>query len=203
MCLLIVAVGLDSSERGHPPSKLEQVFGRARGEGFVTVAHAGEEGPADYVWQALDLLRVSRIDRGNSAIEDRALMERLVESQVPLTLCPLSNLKLSVVDDLGQHPLREMLERGLLVTVNSDDASYFGGYLSENYRAIQQARELLRGLLLEPARDRDAGGPSRRLPGARGRIWSLAQRGWRRLGRMDSLLAGGASPHLGSGRWPQ
>ena len=132
---------------------IEQVFERARNEGFLTVAHAGEEGPADYVWQALDLLHISRIDHGNSAIEDDALMERLRESQVPLTLCPLSNLKLSVVDDLGQHPLREMLERGLLVTVNSDDPSYFGGYLSENYRAIQQAQGLTREQVARLARN--------------------------------------------------
>jgi adenosine deaminase len=135
----IVAVGLDSSELGHPPSRFEEVFDRARELGFLTVAHAGEEGPADYVWQALDLLHVRRIDHGNRALEDPALVRRLAESRIPLTVCPLSNLKLGVVDDLRHHPLREMMERGLVVTVNSDDPAYFGGYVNENYTAVQQA----------------------------------------------------------------
>jgi adenosine deaminase len=149
----IVAVGLDSSERDHPPSKFEQVFARARAEGFLTVAHAGEEGPADYVRQALDLLCVRRVDHGNAAIEDDGLMRRLAESTVPLTLCPLSNLKLCVVDDLVHHPLLAMLERGLVVTVNSDDPSYFGGYLNDNYRAIQRALDLDRDQLVCIARN--------------------------------------------------
>jgi adenosine deaminase len=149
----IVGVGLDSSELGHPPSKFEQVFERARAEGFVAVAHAGEEGPVDYVWQALDRLHVRRIDHGNAAMGDDRLMQRLVEDAVPLTLCPLSNLRLRVVDDLARHPLLEMLKRGLVVTVNSDDPSYFGGYLNENYRAIQRALDLDRDQLVRLARN--------------------------------------------------
>jgi adenosine deaminase len=149
----IVAVGLDSSEVGHPPSRFERVFERARREGFLAVAHAGEEGPADYVRQALDLLQVRRVDHGNRALEDDALMRRLAQSRVPLTLCPLSNQKLRVVDDLKRHPLRAMMERGLVVTVNSDDPAYFGGYLNENYRAIQRALDLGRDQLLRIARN--------------------------------------------------
>jgi len=149
----IVGVGLDSSEIGNPPSKFERVFTRARREGFRTVAHAGEEGPADYVRQALVLLQVARIDHGNRAMEDEALLERLARSAVPLTLCPLSNLKLCVVDDLEKHPLLQMLKRGLRVTVNSDDPSYFGGYLNDNYRAIQEALGLDERHLLRIARN--------------------------------------------------
>ncbi len=136
---LIVAVGLDSAELGHPPGKFAAVFERARAEGLLAVAHAGEEGPPDYVWQALDLLQVSRIDHGNRALEDPALVARLACDEVPLTLCPLSNLKLKVVEDLTVHPLKEMLAKGLRVTVNSDDPAYFGGYVNENYRAVQEA----------------------------------------------------------------
>ena len=135
----IIGVGLDSSELGHPPGKFKEVFRRARDEGFLTVAHAGEEGPADYVSGALDLLGVSRIDHGNRALDDAALVRRLAESQVPLTVCPLSNLKLAVVKDMKAHPLKEMMARGLMVTVNSDDPAYFGGYVNENYRAVQEA----------------------------------------------------------------
>ena len=131
----IVAVGLDSGERGNPPERFRAVFDRARAEGFLTVAHAGEEGPADYVRQALDLLRVRRIDHGVRCLEDPDLVDRLVREQVPLTVCPLSNVKLAVVPDLAAHPLRRMLELGLCVTVNSDDPAYFGGYVAENYRA--------------------------------------------------------------------
>ncbi len=135
----IVAVGLDSTERGHPPAGFREVFDRARAEGLLTVAHAGEEGPPEYVRQALDLLRVARIDHGNRALEDPALVARLAREGVPLTLCPLSNLKLKVVEDLSAHPLKEMLAQGLRVTVNSDDPAYFGGYVNENYRAVQEA----------------------------------------------------------------
>jgi adenosine deaminase len=135
----IVAVGLDSAELGHPPVKFRQVFDRARSAGFLTVAHAGEEGPPDYVWQALDALGVARIDHGNRALEDAALIARLARDRVPLTLCPLSNLKLKVVEDLTAHPLKEMLGKGLRVTVNSDDPAYFGGYVNENFRAVQEA----------------------------------------------------------------
>ncbi|MCH8154071.1 MAG: adenosine deaminase [Proteobacteria bacterium] len=135
----IVAVGLDSTELGHPPAGFREVFDRARAEGLLTVAHAGEEGPPEYVRQALDLLRVARIDHGNRALEDPALVARLAREGVPLTLCPLSNLRLKVVEDLTAHPLKEMLDAGLRVTVNSDDPAYFGGYVNENYRAVQEA----------------------------------------------------------------
>ena len=135
----IIAVGLDSAELGHPPVKFTEVFERARRAGFLTVAHAGEEGPPDYVRQALDLLGVQRIDHGNRALEDPALIARLAHERLPLTLCPLSNLKLKVVEDLTAHPLKEMLGRGLCVTVNSDDPAYFGGYVNDNFRAIRDA----------------------------------------------------------------
>jgi adenosine deaminase len=138
----IVAVGLDSAERGHPPSKFRDVFGRARKEGFRAVAHAGEEGPAEYVRQALDDLGVRRIDHGIRALDDEQLVRRLVAEKVPLTVCPLSNVRLGVVADMEHHPLREMMERGLTVTVNSDDPAYFGGYVGENYRAVGRALSL-------------------------------------------------------------
>jgi adenosine deaminase len=138
----IFAVGLDSSEKGHPPSKFSRVFREARENGFVTVAHAGEEGPPAYVCEALDDLQVQRIDHGNRALEDVALVQRLARDQVPMTVCPLSNQRLQVCPDLTQHPLRRMLKAGLLVTVNSDDPSYFGGYLTDNFLAIQKALAL-------------------------------------------------------------
>ncbi len=138
----ITAVGLDSSENGHPPSKFERVFAKARSEGFLTVAHAGEEGPSEYVWEALNLLQVSRIDHGNRSLEDHTLIEKLVEQRTPLTVCPLSNLKLRVVNDMTQHPLTEMLNKKMLATVNSDDPAYFGGYLNENYLAVAKALNL-------------------------------------------------------------
>ena len=149
----IVAVGLDSAERGHPPSKFEAVFDRARAEGFLTVAHAGEEGPPDYVAEALDLLRVARIDHGIRALEDGALTARLAREAVPLTVCPLSNLKLKVVDDMAAHPLKAMLDAGLVATVNSDDPAYFGGYVNANYRAVQAALGLGRDDLARLARN--------------------------------------------------
>jgi adenosine deaminase len=138
----IIGVGLDSSEQGHPPRKFRNVFRRARDLGLKLVAHAGEEGPPDYVWEALDVLGVDRIDHGNRAMEDRALVARLARDGIALTLCPLSNLRLCVVDDLRHHPLRRMMESGLKVTVNSDDPAYFGGYISANYLAIAEALEL-------------------------------------------------------------
>jgi adenosine deaminase len=138
----IVGVGLDSSELGLPPRKFARVFRRARSEGFRLVAHAGEEGPPEYVWEALDLLGVDRIDHGNRALEDPALVARLVHERVALTVCPLSNLRLAVIDDMRRHPLKQMIERGLFVTLNSDDPAYFGGYLNENYRAVEQALDL-------------------------------------------------------------
>jgi len=135
----IAGVGLDSSEIGHPPSKFKNVFRRAREEGFRLVAHAGEEGPPEYVWEALDVLGVDRIDHGNRAMEDKALVKRLVKDRMALTVCPLSNLRLRGVRELREHPLKRMLDKGLFVTVNSDDPAYFGGYVSENYNAIQAA----------------------------------------------------------------
>ena len=135
----IIAVGLDSSEKGHPPEKFQAVFDRARAEGFLTVAHAGEEGPPEYIRQALDLLKVKRIDHGVQCIHDSALVERLVAEQIPLTVCPLSNIKLCVFDRLDNHNLKQLLDRGVCVTINSDDPAYFGGYIGDNFRASQQA----------------------------------------------------------------
>ena len=136
---LIVAVGLDSSEVGQPPQKFTAVFDQARALGFRTVAHAGEEGPPEYIWQALDLLKVSRIDHGVRCVEDTRLVERLAAEQTPLTVCPLSNVKLRVFDSMEQHNLKELLGLGLCATVNSDDPAYFGGYMTENFLAVQQA----------------------------------------------------------------
>jgi adenine deaminase len=138
----IVGVGLDSSEAGHPPSKFKHVFRRAQDAGFFLSAHAGEEGPPEYVWEALDVLGVARIDHGIRSMEDPALVGRLAREQVALTVCPLSNLRLRVVDDLAKHPLKRMLDKDLLVTVNSDDPAYFGGYVNQNYRAAAQALDL-------------------------------------------------------------
>ena len=138
----IAGVGLDSSEVGHPPRKFQRVFAKARAAGLMAVAHAGEEGPPDYVEEALDLLRVERIDHGNRALERPALIERLAAEQVPLTVCPLSNLKLCVVTDLHEHPLKLMLEAGLMATVNSDDPAYFGGYVLDNFVAARDALKL-------------------------------------------------------------
>ena len=135
----IDAVGLDSSETGNPPSKFAEVFDRARHEGFLTVAHAGEEGPPEYIWEALDLLKVERIDHGVRCLEDPALVERLVKERIPLTVCPLSNVKLRVFDTLEQHNLKELLAKGLRATINSDDPAYFGGYIGENFLRTQQA----------------------------------------------------------------
>jgi len=138
----IVGVGLDSSERGNPPSKFRHVFGRARDAGFFLCAHAGEEGPASYVWEALDVLGVARVDHGNHSLDDEVLVGRLAREQVPLTVCPLSNLRLKVVPDLAHHPLRRMMDKGLMVTVNSDDPAYFGGYVNQNYVAVGNALAL-------------------------------------------------------------
>ncbi|MBQ4820263.1 adenosine deaminase [Aquimarina sp. MMG016] len=138
----ISAVGLDSSELGNPPSKFERVFAKAREKGFITVAHAGEEGPAEYIWEALDLLKVTRIDHGNRCLDDNQLVEELAKRQIPLTLCPLSNLELKVVQDLKDHPITKMMDKNLLVTVNSDDPAYFGGYMNENYLGIAEALDL-------------------------------------------------------------
>jgi adenosine deaminase len=140
----IVGVGLDSSEIGHPPRDFKTVFDRAREDGLLTVAHAGEEGPPEYIWQALDDLKVSRIDHGVRCTEDPKLVERLREEQVPLTVCPLSNVKLRVFDTIQDHNLKRMLEFGLRVTLNSDDPAYFGGYVDENFYAAQEGLHLSR-----------------------------------------------------------
>jgi adenosine deaminase len=135
----IKAVGLDSSELGHPPSKFERVFKKAKSMGFKIVAHAGEEGPAEYIWEAIKLLEVDRIDHGVRCQEDDSLMRYLKDKQVPLTVCPLSNLKLCVIDNMKQHNILTLLRYGLLVTVNSDDPTYFGGFLNDNYHALSEA----------------------------------------------------------------
>jgi adenosine deaminase len=140
----IVGVGLDSSEAGNPPSKFRHVFARARDAGLFVTAHAGEEGPPSYVWEALDVLGVGRIDHGNRSLEDAALVGRLARERMALTVCPLSNLRLRVIDDLAHHPLRRMMDKGLVVTVNSDDPAYFGGYVNDNYRAVTDALALTR-----------------------------------------------------------
>ncbi len=149
----IVGVGLDSAEVGHPPAKFKDVFARARREGFRVVAHAGEEGPPAYIWGALDELQVARIDHGVRSLEDEALVRRLVAEKVPLTVCPLSNLRLQVVPDLARHPLRRMMECHLMVTVNSDDPAYFGGYINENYQAVVDALGLDASALCALARN--------------------------------------------------
>ncbi len=146
-----VGIGLDSSEVGNPPEKFSRVFERCRELGFRLVAHAGEEGPAQYVRDALDLLKVERIDHGVRSSEDAALMQRLIDEQIPLTVCPLSNLKLCVVDDMAKHNLADFLRRGVLVTVNSDDPAYFGGYVADNYLAVANALKLTRGELAQLA----------------------------------------------------
>jgi adenosine deaminase len=140
----IVGVGLDSSEAGNPPSKFRRVFARARDAALFITAHAAEEGPPSYVWEALDVLGVGRVDHGNRSLEDAALVGRLAREKMALTVCPLSNLRLQVIDDLARHPLRRMMDKGLVVTVNSDDPAYFGGYVNDNYRAVTDALALTR-----------------------------------------------------------
>jgi adenosine deaminase len=149
----IEAVGLDSSEVGHPPSKFARVFAAAAERGLKRVAHAGEEGPPEYVYEALDLLHVDRLDHGNRSLEDPALVARLVREQMTLTVCPLSNLKLCVVGAMDDHPIDRMLAEGLRVTVNSDDPAYFGGYVNDNYRAAAEGRGLGRDELVTLARN--------------------------------------------------
>ena len=149
----IHAVGLDSSEKGHPPAKFERVFAKARAEGFTAVAHAGEEGPPANVADSLDLLGVVRVDHGNAALRDPALTARLARERTPLTMCPLSNLRLKGIPDLGQAPVKIALDRGLAVTVNSDDPSYFGGYLNDNYRAVADALALSEADVITLARN--------------------------------------------------
>ncbi|MCB9210741.1 MAG: adenosine deaminase [Ignavibacteriales bacterium] len=139
---LIAAVGLDSSELGNPPSKFKNVFSQSIKLGFKTVAHAGEEGPAEYVWDALNNLSISRIDHGNKSLDDERLVNHLAEEKMPLTVCPLSNIKLCNVDKIENHPIKAMLNKGLVATVNSDDPAYFGGYMNENYLAVTEALNL-------------------------------------------------------------
>ena len=148
-----VGVGLDSSERGHPPEKFANVFARCRALGLRVVAHAGEEGPPDYIWQALDVLKAERIDHGVRCLEDAALVARLAAERVPLTVCPLSNLKLCVVTDLADHPMKRLLDAGLCATVNSDDPAYFGGYLNENFVQTVQALNLSEADVVQLARN--------------------------------------------------
>jgi adenosine deaminase len=149
----IVAVGLDSAEAGNPPEKFRRVFDRARDQGFLTVAHAGEEGPPEYIWQALDILKVSRIDHGVRCSEDPKLMARLAADGIPLTVCPLSNVRLRVFKSLEQHNLKRLVDHGLCATINSDDPAYFGGYLTENFLAVQKALKLERNDIYRLARN--------------------------------------------------
>jgi len=173
----IVGVGLDSSERGNPPSKFKHVFARARAAGFFLTAHAGEEGPPSYVWEALDVLGVTRVDHGNSSLEDDALVRRLVRDTVPLTMCPLSNLRLKVIDDLAHHPLRRLLDKGVMVTVNSDDPAYFGGYVNQNYLAVSAALGLTRDAVATVVRN-----------GVRASLMSAADKN-ETLAEIDRVLA--------------
>ena len=153
----LVGVGLDSSEVGHPPEKFARAFARARDMGLKLTCHAGEEGPPDYVWQALDILKIDRIDHGNRALEDPALVNRIVHDGLTLTVCPLSNHKLCVVDDLKDHPIPRMLELGLKATVNSDDPAYFGGYVNDNFRALTSRGLISRDACVTLARNSVSG----------------------------------------------
>jgi len=149
----LIGVGLDSSERGHPPELFEEVFARARREGLHVVAHAGEEGPPEYIRQALDILGVERIDHGVRIDEDPELVRRVISERVPLTVCPLSNVKLRVFDKLEHHNLKRLLDAGAMVTINSDDPAYFGGYIADNYEATADALGLTRGEIVTIARN--------------------------------------------------
>jgi adenosine deaminase len=153
----IVGVGLDSSEQGHPPSKFAGVFAAAAAKGLKVVAHAGEEGPPAYVWEALDILKIDRIDHGNRALEDEALVERILADGLTLTVCPLSNHKLCVVSDLANHPIKQMLELGLKATINSDDPAYFGGYVNANFSAVTKAVGLTHEHLITLAKNSFSG----------------------------------------------
>ncbi len=149
----IAGVGLDSGEAGNPPEKFKDVYERARNEGLRAVAHAGEEGPPEYIWQALDILHVERIDHGVRCVEDDRLMDRLAAERVPLTVCPLSNVRLRVVDTIADHPLPTLLARGLCATVNSDDPAYFGGYVGDNFAAVQTGLQLSDDDIMQLARN--------------------------------------------------
>lgn len=149
----IIAVGLDSAEINNPPSKFKEVFDVARKQGFLAVAHAGEEGPSNYIWQALDVLKARRIDHGVRSLEDDVLVQRLINEKIPLTVCPLSNIKLRVFRSMEQHPLKTLLDKGLCVSVNSDDPAYFGGYLNENFIAVSDALKLTRAEIYQLAQN--------------------------------------------------
>ena len=153
----ITAVGLDSSEVGNPPKKFEKVFKKARDQWFLTVAHAGEEWPAEYIWEAINLLNISRIDHGNHSIDDEKLVQTIVEKKLPLTMCPLSNLKLKVQSDLSKHPLKTLMDKWIIVTINSDDPAYFGWYIEENYIAITEALHLSQEDIIQLAKNSFAG----------------------------------------------
>lgn len=171
-------VGLDSSEVGHPPSKFRNVFTRARAEGLLTVAHAGEEGPPEYIWEALDILKVKRVDHGVRCIEDAKLIDRLTREHVPLTVCPLSNIKLRVFDRMDQHNIKALLDKGLRVTVNSDDPAYFGGYMIDNYLATQRGLDLSTDEVIQLAKNGWEAS------------WLGAAEKKRRLDELESLRAG-------------
>lgn len=149
----IKAIGLDSSEKGNPPSKFEKVFKASIKEGFIPLAHAGEEGDADYVWEALDILNIKRIDHGNNSLQDNKLVQEIIKRDIALTVCPLSNSALQVVPDLHDHPLKKMMELGMKVTVNSDDPAYFGGQLNKNFIEIQKALNLSKKDIYELAKN--------------------------------------------------
>ncbi|OIQ37162.1 MAG: adenosine deaminase [Crocinitomix sp. MedPE-SWsnd] len=150
---LIKAVGLDSSEKGNPPSKFKKVFEASVKEGYIPLAHAGEEGDADYVWEALDVLKIVRIDHGNNCLQDEELVNEIVKRDMALTVCPLSNTALQVVKDLKDHPLKKMMALGLKATINSDDPAYFGGQVNQNYIDTQAALDLTKDELIELARN--------------------------------------------------
>ncbi len=150
---LITAVGLDSSEKGNPPSKFQRVFKASVSVGYIPLAHAGEEGDADYIWEALELLNIKRIDHGNNSLQDSKLVAEIIKRDIALTVCPLSNTALKVVDDLRNHPLKTMMNKGLKVTVNSDDPAYFGGQINKNFSAIQKALALTKEDLYELAKN--------------------------------------------------
>lgn len=150
---LITAVGLDSSEKGNPPSKFKNIYEASIKEGYIPLAHAGEEGPAEYVWEALDILKIKRIDHGNNCLQDPILVQEIIKRDIALTVCPLSNTALQVVDDLKNHPLKKMMNLGLKVTINSDDPAYFGGQVNQNYIEIQKALNLTKQDLYELAKN--------------------------------------------------
>ncbi len=150
---LITAVGLDSSEKGNPPSKFEKVFAASVEEGYIPLAHAGEEGDADYVWEALDVLKIKRIDHGNNCLQDEALVKEIVKRDLALTVCPLSNTALQVVKDLKDHPLKKMMALGLKATINSDDPAYFGGQVNQNYIDTQAALDLTKDEIFQLAKN--------------------------------------------------